>query len=321
MDRPIPTYYVHEETTAGSLYFWPIPAVRQSHMDLGYHREITWLDDRGDVAAERGGYLITETRTETLTATWRESPTISHYRRKSEDELSPVARMLVSRDAGPREFPERIERSEWEGRCEWGPDSDCTDCMWHQVRGGIYERVMGEPAVRQHEYDLSGLEELDLTEPDPAPDREWILASPSLAAFYPQPAHHQFPGQLSGMFGDIAEAVKAAAGELGIPVEVKVYGNIRDISVSASIVWDQDLPYREVPGRSRKAREENAKRRRSSRIAQSWYRSVKPSDLVAGATKAEALAKRDAIVARYVAELIPPHMVACEKCRGLGYIR
>lgn len=315
----IPSFYVREETVAGPLYFWPLPAVRQSRHDP-VRTGVAWFDDDGNQAEVRGGYVVTQVQTSALTAMWPESPKLSGYRRKVPEDRSPIAEQLWS--AAPGEYPYELTRDEWNRRCEnTDGDGGCGTCSWCAIRSGMYERVMTEPTTGQRDYDVSGLEQLDIHEPDPAPDRTWQLDSPSLAGFYPRPAHHQFPGQLSGVFDDIAEAVKAAAGELGIPVEVKAYSNIRSISVTANIVWDQDLPYREIPRRTKAAREENAKRRQAAHVAVRWYRTDSPSDLVTGASKADALRRRDEVVAKYVAKLLPPHTVACDKCRGLGYVR
>jgi hypothetical protein len=96
--RPIPNYFVREDTLAGPLYFWPMPAVRQSLFDDWRHRETTWLDDDGNPATVRGGYLITDRLTRTVTAQWPEPPHVDHYRRKAE--LSPVGCTLVEELVG-----------------------------------------------------------------------------------------------------------------------------------------------------------------------------------------------------------------------------
>jgi hypothetical protein len=316
-ENPIPDFYVREETTAGPLYFWPLPAVRRNHFDLGTTRDIVWLDDDGNVAERRGGYLITRALTAELIATWTEPPKLDHYRRKADDQLGEIARAT----AAVQSLPATLTPAEYRGGCKDDDNVRCEDCMWCSLTREVYERVMGEPTPRQHAYPVRGLTELDIYQADPAPGRGWRLLSPGLAAFYPQPAHHQFPGELDGVFAEVAEAVKAAAGELGIPVEVNVWNHSGEIGVSANIPWDEPLPRTIVKGRSKRARELNAERLRAATIAQRWHRTTKVPNRVAGTSKADALAKRDELVATLVAKLVPPHTVACDKCRGFGYVR
>ena len=316
----IPTYYVREETTAGPLYFYPIPAVRQDEFDNLPRRELTWFDEEGNRASQRGHYVVTTTQASTLTAFWPERPKLSHYRRKAEAHLSPVARTLVAAD--PEAYPERLERADWEGRCEYGPDSDCMDCTWHVVRNGIYERVMTEPSTGQQDYDVSGLDQLDLYQPDPDPEREWRLSSPSLAAFYPRPAHHQFPGELPVQLSEVGSAVRRQLEEIGADVErFYEFDSERKISVWVNIHWDETLPWEPVKSRSQKARELNFSRRVASEQLTTWHREARVPRFVTGANKAEALARWSAKLEELVAKLVPPHTVACEKCKGLGYVR
>lgn len=321
-NNPIPTFYVREETTAGPLFFYPRPAVLHQP-DRSWARDtrdITWTDARGAHAEERGGYLITLDYTPTLVATWPTSPTVSHYRHKPEEDMSPLARTLVSADPGM--FPPRIEKADWEGRCEWGRDSDCTDCSWHQVRSGIYERVMTEAGTRSHTYDVSGLAELDICQPDPDPDAGYKLDSPSLAAFYPRPAHHQFPGVVDLDLEMVAGPVRKVLAELGVrPATFYVWQQKREISVSVEIVYDETLPWRRAEGRRKAIRELNQQRERAATVATTWRGEVKVPATVHGATKAEALANREQLIGELGAKLVPPHTVACSACKGFGYVR
>jgi hypothetical protein len=322
--RPIPTYYVREETTAGPLYFWPISAVDRAQLDTWQRKGLVWYDEEGTQAEVRGGYVITVAHTPTLTAMWPERPRVSHYARKPEADMSPVARTLAAAD--PATYPAELPRGEWEGRCEYGPDSDCYDCTWHKVRDGLYQKVMTEPGIGQQTFDVSGLDELDIYQVDPAPELAWTLDSPSLAAFYPRPAHHQFPGHLDGveLFRAVASAAKAALSELGIPFNVYDYDD-RNLKLSAlvDIPWDESLPYNPIkPGRSQKAKEANHSRKVRSVLAMKWASGdVLVPRRIAGATKAEAVSRRAELLDELVSRLVPPHSVACEKCKGTGYVR
>jgi hypothetical protein len=318
--KPIPTYYVLQETTAGPLYFWPMPAVRQAHLSHWEHRSATWTDDDGNPAEVRNGYVITRTLTSQLVMSWPESPTVSHYERKPETDMSPVARTLAAAD--PAAYPLTITKADWEGRCEYGPDSGCNDCTWHKIRDGLYRRVMTDPAIRSHEFDVSGLEQLDITRPDPNPELEWKLDSPSLAAFYPRPAWHQFPGYLAGPLDEVATEARKRLAELGADVSsFFVFDSDRRISVTVSIPWDVPMPWEKVKGRSQKVHELNRSRQLAATQAMRWHAEVVVPRTVRGETKVDAMAAAGRLINDLVAKLVPPHTVACEKCKGYGYVR
>lgn len=318
-NRPIPNYFVREETTAGPLYFYPMPAVRQTDY-FPIVADVTWWHDDGSQAEVREGYVITTSPTGHLLAMWPERPKLSHYLRKAEADLSPVGRTLVAAD--PNAYPETISKAEWRSRCEYGPDSDCGDCTWHNVRDGLYQRVMNEPSTGQEEFDVSGLEQLDIHVPDPAPDREWRLSSPSLAAFYPRPAHHQFPGELPVSLSEVGAATRAALAEINADVEsFYEWEHERKISITVNINWDQALPWEPVKGKSQKARELNYSRRRASQRLTTWHREMKVPQFVSGVSKADALENWTHRLEAMVTSLVPPHTVACPRCKGLGYVR
>jgi hypothetical protein len=319
MTDPIPTYYVHEETTAGPLYFYPLPAVRGDFDNYERHN-VTWLGTNGEQAARRGGYVVTTMPAAVLTATWPKRPTVDHYELKVLDDMTPIGRQLA---ANPADYPGVLTREEWRDRCTCDHSDSCDWCI---VREGMYRRVMTEPAMAHREYDVSGLTELDIYQADPAPELAWTLASPSLAAFYPMPAWHQFPGHLGGseLHAEVAVAAKAALGELGVPFNFYDYdtGALK-LSAFADIPWDTPLPYEPIkPARTQKAREANYTRCVRSVQAMKWSSGdVRVPRRIAGATKAEALATRGRLLNELVAKLVPPHSVACSSCKGLGYIR
>lgn len=314
--RPIPNYYVREETTAGPLYFYPMPAVRQSHNPLWPHHDVTWWHDDGTQAEVRGDYVITTSPAEHLTAMWPEHPKVDHYELKPLDEMTDIGRTLAT---NPGAFPEVLTPEGRREKCECEDEGTCT---WCQVRDDMYRRVMTEPTTGQREYNVSHLEQLDAYQPDPAPDREWRLASPSLAAFYPRPAHHQFPGEMSVTVAEVAYAVREALAGIGADVEsFHEWEHSRTVSVTVNIAWDQELPWTPVKGKGQKAREMTYSRRLAAKRLTTWHREVKVPMFVTGESKADALANWTARLNEMVNEMVPPHTVACEKCKGLGYVR
>lgn len=314
----IPRWYVREDTIAGELYFYPVPAVTETDgFNEWTRRSVTWSSVGAGLlpveVEERGGYLVTREAVRSIAAQWPAPAKVGHYALRAPGDLDPIAASFADR------VPEVVTIEEYRRvRCEYG--TDCGECTWCSFRGKLYKPVSVAPSTRSATFDLSHLEELANT-PDPHPERSWKLDSPPLAALYPERAAHLFPGYTTGVFAETAAATQEAMNALGIPrAEVNVWRHSMEVSVTCKIPWDVPREWVEAKGRGRATRQTNRERQDKALFGIPWRESIKINDRVAGVTKADAVEKMMARVAQNVAALVPPHTKVCGNCSGHGYI-
>jgi hypothetical protein len=312
----IPQWCLRTETPVGTRWYYPRPVVTDKP---AYYQDLTWTGQPNDAAVEvlefGPGVLVSTSPLTEATATWTTARTPIEYRQ--------VETLPEDLTALAPQYPDTMTPAEWDRRCSCDNEASC---LWCAVRWRLYNRVMSEPAQAHQRFDMSEFVELP-GDPDPEPSLTWELTESPLTAFYGRLVAHLFPGLLLVPFDRVVSTVEAEVAKLdlrgtGMRGEaIYAFRGERKITSHVLVPWDEPVPYRRMPGRSQKARDENAKRARASTIAMTFSAEVVVPKFIRAASKAEAVAALQVLVDDCLARLIPPHTVGCSHCHGLGFVQ
>jgi hypothetical protein len=200
----------------------------------------------------------------------------------------------------------------------WGTH-ESEDCLRCQVFLAVNERAYTQPPAVNATVDFTAWVPLPGT-PDPNPDRLWVLDDTSAIAVYGAHTAHLWPGYLPGLRDRVYSLLQAD------PRVEYVFDsrNHRDqphgsLQTTVPIKW-------ETPKTSIRSRTGTRGQKLRGRveipapIAHSARTTVVVPDGVRAATKADAVAAWDSVVARYVGLLVPVDVVACNHCDGHGHL-
>ncbi len=181
-----------------------------------------------------------------------------------------------------------------------------------ELRYGLYDAVQVDVPVAPIIYDVSAMVEMP-GEPDPRPGIGW---EPSKAhvLVYGATVGHLLPGVLTGVRAEVGARIEAQFGD-----RHKVYTHDSS-KISVHLSFDYDVPVFTTRQNTSRATGKPLRGTTKVRIKVTSMVDIHPPWTIEAPTKAEAVAKLDALCAEYVDLLNSYQPVACSHCKGNGYV-
>lgn len=307
MTAVLPLYYLTHDTPQGPRFAYPVPALEGwPGYPLGAP-SVTWTAP-GTTISVAGKWLVTDNPLREVTASWLPSKRPDGWRKCAEGPEGVFVRPAWV-DAPAEPTTNDVEH--------WNSHNS-EDCLRCQVFLAINELVYTQPPAEIRTVDFTAWVPLPGT-PDPDPERQWILHDTSMIAIYGDHTAHLWPGYLSGFRDRVYALLKADP-----RVQHVFNGNIhRDqpagsLQTTVPIKWD--TPKTKIRSRTGATGQKlRGKVEVPDPIAHSAQTTLMVPTGVTGATKADALARWDSELARWV-ELLVPDVVACNHCDGHGHL-
>lgn len=310
MTELLPSYYLAHYTPEGRRFAYPRPTLE------GYGNQwstpaVSWdtPDDPGISVAEVGSWLVADTPLRVVTATWSPARRASGWRKRRDGPADLFVRPAWMAAPDP---PTDDNVEHWKTH-------ESEDCLRCQVFLAVNERDYVQPPPEVRTVDFTEWVPLP-GEPDPAPDRSWVLHDGSAVAVYGAHTAHLWPGYLPGFRDRVYELLQADP-RVEYVFDSKNHRDQPHGSLQTTVRIKWEAPKSELRSRTgvggRKLRGKVTVPQPVAHSARTTR--VVPSGL-AGASKADAITAWDTEIARYIGLLVPVDVVACLRCDGHGHL-
>jgi hypothetical protein len=311
MSEFLPSDYLTHDTPAGPRFAYPRPQLEDYPSHWQDKPAVTWAtpDESWVTIVEVGSWLVADTPVRVVTASWLPPTRPGPWRKTTDPPLDPYARPAW--DAAPEVPPaEEVEHHDTH------LVETCLRCELFRV---LHDRPRVQSPPETRTVDFTSWVPLPGA-PDPDPDKQWVLNDSSAVAVYGAHTAHLWPGYLPGFRDRVYELLQADP-RVQYVFDAKNHRDQTPGSLQTTVPIRWDTPKTSIRSRTG-ARGQKLRGREEipQPIAHSARTTLVVPTGVSGATKAEALARWDSEIARYVGLLVPVDVVTCNRCDGHGHL-